>query len=115
MGSGLSSIGMERYIFVSKNHDHVFELKELRASALEFFTLAPEGRSDRERVADAYARLCPKQCLVVPTAGTLKPGPRQLEAATSFPFGQVLHVDVERIAELAAGYEDIGMWVTFEV
>lgn len=57
MGSGLSSIGMRRYLFISKEHDHVFELKELRGSALLYFTQEAEPDSQRPRIDAAFKDL----------------------------------------------------------
>lgn len=55
-GAGLSSIGMRRYLFLSDAEEHVYELKELRGAAPEFFT-GPSGEPDAERVARGYAEL----------------------------------------------------------
>lgn len=56
-GSGLSSIGMRRYMFVSKKHGHVWELKQLRPSALLFFTGEAPPRSELPRVEEAWKEL----------------------------------------------------------
>lgn len=56
-GSGLSSIGMRRYMFLSDKEGFVWELKQLRASALEFFTGKPMAESDRRRLEKAFAEL----------------------------------------------------------
>jgi len=56
-GSGLSSIGMRRYLFISKDHDHVFELKELRSSALLAFTGEKAPVSNRPRLDAAFREL----------------------------------------------------------
>ncbi|MBI3553370.1 MAG: DUF2252 family protein [Elusimicrobia bacterium] len=57
MGAGLSSIGVLRYLFAGAQHKHALELKELRASSLEFLTGAPLGPADRDRLAQAYLKL----------------------------------------------------------
>lgn len=55
-GAGESSIGLQRYLFSSDAHGHVFELKELRAPAPAFFTKElPE--KDGQRLARGYAAL----------------------------------------------------------
>lgn len=56
-GAGLSSIGQRRYLFLGKTRGHVFELKELRDSALLFFTGEPAPGSNRPRVDAAAERL----------------------------------------------------------
>lgn len=57
MGAGLSSIGLRRYLFVSKDHGHVFELKELRPSALLAFTGEKAPASNRPRLDAAFKEL----------------------------------------------------------
>ncbi|MBI4346640.1 MAG: DUF2252 family protein [Elusimicrobia bacterium] len=56
-GAGLSSIGVRRYMFASKSRTDAYELKQLRAAALESFTGKPLGEPDRERVRRGFAEL----------------------------------------------------------
>ena len=56
-GAGISSIGMRRYMFVSKKRGYVFELKELGAPALGGFGQKLPGWTARERVQAAYDTL----------------------------------------------------------
>ncbi len=57
VGAGLSSIGVRRYMFASAQRADAFELKQLRASALEFFTGKPQAETDAARVAAGFAEL----------------------------------------------------------
>ncbi|MBI4425210.1 MAG: DUF2252 family protein [Elusimicrobia bacterium] len=54
---GLSSIGLRRYLFIHPERRHVYELKELRDSALSYYTGPPRREDNRRRVEEAYRRL----------------------------------------------------------
>ncbi|MBI5201505.1 MAG: DUF2252 family protein [Elusimicrobia bacterium] len=56
-GAGLSSIGVRRYMFASDRRSDAYELKQLRASALEYFTGAPQSETDAARVAEGFSKL----------------------------------------------------------
>jgi len=56
-GAGGSSIGLRRYLLRSDRHDHVYEVKALRRSAMASFDGLSIAESPRERLDRAYADL----------------------------------------------------------